>query len=326
MAERGPIDVAVVGSVNLDLSVSVPALPLPGETVLGGDTLRGGGGKGANQAVAAARLGARVAMIGRVGDDEAGLWLREGLERYGIDVRGLLTTPGVPSGMAFIAVDRVGENSIVVSPGANARVSMVDLDAVAQILSEASVVVAQYEIPLDVVAALPPRTTGRSILNPAPAPTSTPAPTPTHSTAQAPVADGFDILVPNRGELAVLAGAEATNDLSSVVDQARTLDAPVVIVTLGPQGAMVVFNEGAPGVGQPDVVTVPALPVNAVDTTAAGDSFCGALAVALVEGADVVAATGWAVRVAGETVTARGAQESLPIRDTVGDWRVPEGD
>lgn len=312
VGERGAtVDVVVVGSANVDLSIPVDALPGPGETVLGGAVLRGGGGKGANQAVAAARLGARVALVGRVGDDDDGRWLRTGIDADGVDTTALIPTPSAGTGLAVITVDSAGENSIVVSPGANGAVSVDDLDAAAELLSAADVVLAQLEIPIDVVAALRPRCRGRLILNPAPA----------RGGADALDLGDFDVVVPNRSELAVLAGATETVHLSVVADQARSLDTPVVVVTLGAQGAMVVANEAVPGMAEPGVVTVPAMSVGAVDTTAAGDSFCGALAVALVEGADLVEATAWAVRVAGVTVTARGARDSLPRRSAVGSWR-----
>ncbi|MGF1598524.1 MAG: ribokinase [Acidimicrobiales bacterium] len=310
MTTGGSFDVVVVGSANVDLSIPVERLPEPGQTVLGGDTLRGGGGKGANQAVAAARLGARVALIGRVGDDDDGRWLRDLLDADGVDVRALFPTRGVPTGLAVVVVDADGENAIVVSSGANGRVRVSDLDAASSILDGAGAVLAQFELPLATVAAVPARCSGRRILNPAPA-------------QRASGLAGFDIVVPNRGELAVLAGDAPATDPATLVDQARSLDAPVVVVTVGGQGAVVVFNDQGAAASGVDVVTVPAVPVAAVDTTAAGDSFCGALAVALVEGAGVEAATGWAVRVAGETVTTRGAQASLPRRRQVGHWGAP---
>jgi ribokinase len=307
-------DVVVVGSLNVDLSIPVETLPGPGETVLGGDVLRGPGGKGANQAVAAARLGARVAFVGRVGHDESGQWLREQLEADEIDVRGLLATPGVPTGLAVIAVDADGENAIVVSSGANRRVTRNDVAKVAHLVASAPIVLTQLEIPLDVVNGLGAVARGRIICNPAPA-------RPGLDLSQ------LDVVVPNRGELAVLAGAEPTPDLATVADQARSLDVPVVIVTLGGQGAMAVVNEsgwhgpaGSGGGRGADVVVLPAMPVTAVDTTAAGDSFCGALAAALAGGAGVADAMGWAIRVAGCTVTIRGAQDSLPYLADVGAW------
>lgn len=314
MADR--LDVVVVGSANVDLSITVDSLPRPGETVLGGDVLRGAGGKGANQAVAAARLGADVALVGRVGDDEAGHWLRDRLGTEGVDLRGLLATRDVSTGLAVVTVDAAGENSIVVSSGANSRFTTDDLNEASQLTGSASVVLTQLEIPVGVVNGLREVTKGRLILNPAP--------------ARSGVDLGlFDVVVPNRGELALLAGGATTPDLATVADQARSLDVPVVVVTLGPQGAMAVFNEGhgasvpAPGSGA-DVVILPAMPVTAVDTTAAGDSFCGALAVALAAGAGMVDAMGWAIRVAGNTVTKRGAQDSLPRLAEVGSWKEPD--
>ncbi|MEM9131481.1 MAG: ribokinase [Actinomycetota bacterium] len=305
-AGAGPPSVTVVGSANVDLSIPVEVLPAPGETVLGGDTRRGPGGKGANQAVAAARLGARSAFVGRVGDDEGGRWLRDHLAADGVDVRAVLTTSEVPTGLAVITVDAGGENSIVVSSGANAKVTVADVESAAQVVADADVVLTQLETAPVVAAAVARIANGTTILNPAP--------------ARADVAlDGFDVVVPNRGELAALSGSEETVELAEVADQARSLDVATVVVTLGAQGAMVVFNE-RPADGA-DVVTLPALPVTAVDTTAAGDSFCAALAVASAEGAGVIDAVGWAVRVAGRTVMAPGAQESLPGRAVVGHWR-----
>lgn len=306
----GPPSVTVVGSANVDLSIPVETLPAPGETVLGGDTRRGPGGKGANQAVAAARLGARAAFVGRVGDDEGGRWLRDHLAADGVDVRALLSTPEAPTGLAVITVDAVGENSIVVSLGANAKVEAADVEAAAQVVADADVVLAQLETAPAVATAAAQVASGMTILNPAP------------SRAGVPL-DGFDMVVPNRGELAALAGATETVDLAEVADQARSLGVATVVVTLGAQGAMVIFNE-RPAEGGADVVTLPALPVTAVDTTAAGDSFCAALAVASAEGAGVIDAVGWAIRVAGRTVMAPGAQESLPGRAVVGDWRPVE--
>ncbi len=308
MPERpGPPSVTVVGSANVDLSIPVETLPAPGETVLGGDTRRGPGGKGANQAVAAARLGARAAFVGRVGDDEGGRWLRDHLAADGVDVRALLTTSEAPTGLAVITVDAAGENSIVVSSGANAHVSAADVEATAQLVAEADVVLTQLETSPAVAAAVAREATGLAILNPAPARSGV-------------ALDGYDLVVPNRGELAALVGGVESVELADVVDQARSLEVPTVVVTLGVQGAMVVFNDGPPA-GAADVVTLPALSVTAVDTTAAGDSFCAAVAVACAEGADVVDAVGWAIRVAGRTVMAPGAQESLPGRAVVGDWR-----
>ncbi len=296
-------EVVVVGSVNLDLSVQVERFPDPGETVLGLDVLRGGGGKGANQAVAAARLGRRVAMIGRVGDDDAADTLVRLLEGEGVDVSALEPTADTPSGLAVIEVDRSGENRIVVISGANAAVTVEDLEQRAALIAAAPVIVAQLEIPIDVVGHLADMArSGRMILNPAPA-------NPSVDVA------GVDIVVPNRQELAGLIGAATASTTDELVDQALAIPSgpAAVVVTLGSEGALVVERPEA----GPEVQLVPPVQVDAVDTTAAGDSFCGALADALCLGAEVVEAVNWATRVAAVTVTRRGAQASLPARTDI---------
>ncbi|MEM9201152.1 MAG: ribokinase [Actinomycetota bacterium] len=288
------IEVTVVGSANLDLVVEVETIPLVGETVLGGDLRRVPGGKGANQAVAAARLGRRVMMIGRLGDDEGGAILRSALDADGVDTSQLRSTPGVPNGVALIAVGGDGDNAIVVSPGANARVTGADVDAAGAAL-DATVTLLQLEIPLDAVAAAAQRATGTVILNPAPAPA---AALPDHLLA------AVDVLVPNQTELATLAGYDGSVDLEIATELAAQLPSRAVVVTLGAEGALVV----ADGV----TTHVPAPVVTPVDTTAAGDSFCGALADAIVRGADLVDAARWAVRVGAATTQRPGAQPSLP--------------
>jgi ribokinase len=277
--------IAVVGSINLDVVVEVERHPAPGETVLGGDRRELPGGKGANQAVAAARLGAEVGMVGRVGDDDAGRRLRDGLAAEGVDVAHVVVDPSAPTGMALIAVDRAGENMIVVSPGANARVSAADVEAAGELLSGAGVTVAQHEVPEETVAAAVAGARGIVVLNPAPA---------------RPVAVAVDVLVPNRGELEALAGRRG-----DPVELARGLDvARAVVVTLGSEGAVVIEGDR--------VERIPAPEVEAVDTTGAGDAFCGALAQALDAGADLVESARWAVRAAAASVTKAGAQGGLP--------------
>jgi len=299
----GPVEVISVGSANLDYAVKVPTIPVPGQTVLGGDLKLIPGGKGANQAVAAARLGRRTAIIGRVGDDQAGVTLRDSLESAGVDTRGLKTTPGVPSGAALIAIGG-GDNAIVVSPGANARLCAADIEdgLSAGLLSRAAVVLLQLEVPLEAVTAAARRARGTVVLNPAPAPA---APLPSE------LLDRVDVLVPNQTELASLAaGVAGTSglaggvDADSAVELARSLPAASVVVTLGAGGALAVTSAEA--------IHVPAPSVKAVDTTAAGDAFCGALADALAGGADLVDATRWAVRVGAATTLRLGAQPSLP--------------
>ena len=169
VAAAGDADIVVVGSVNLDFVVEVSAIPVTGETVLGGDLRRIPGGKGANQAVAAARLGRRTLMIGRVGDDDAGSTLRAALESASVDTVGLLTTGETPSGVALIAVDSNGDNTIVVSPGANGRLSAADVERQADVLAAVALVLLQLEVPLEAVAAAMDCARGIVVLNPAPA-------------------------------------------------------------------------------------------------------------------------------------------------------------
>ncbi len=294
-------EIAVVGSANLDLVVEVDTIPLVGETVLGGDLRRIPGGKGANQAVAAARLGRDVAMIGRIGDDEGGAMLRSALDGDGVDTRHLLTTADVPNGVALISVGADGDNAIVVSPGANGRVAPADIEAASAILDTAAVTLLQLEMPLGAVATAAALAGGTVILNPAPAP---PEPLPMSLLAN------VDVLVPNQTELATIAGHIGPVDRVIAAELATRLPSPSVIVTLGAEGALVVLDG--------DATHVPAPVVSPVDTTAAGDSFCGALADGLVRGLDLVEATRWAVRVGAATTQRPGAQPSLPTPDEVG--------
>lgn len=308
---QSAVEIVVVGSINLDVSVPVDHLAAPGETVLGGDALWSAGGKGANQAVAAARLGRRVAMVGAVGADAAGADLLAGLAKDSIDVSGVAVLDGVPSGLAMISVDAKAENSIVVSPGANARVSAEQLEqliADGHGLASAALVMAQFEIPIPTLVALSHLASGRLLLNPAPAVDGT-----TEGLQE--LMSASSILVPNRGELATLVGQAESSTLDELVDQAKLALADSdgsgsVVVTLGGDGALVVAGTA--------VTQIPIVAVTTVDTTAAGDSFCGALADALVGGADVVEAATWASRCAAVTVTRRGAQDSLPTRSEVG--------
>jgi ribokinase len=290
--------IVVVGSVNLDLVVRVARLPGPGETVSGGDVFRNPGGKGANQAVAAARLGRGVAMVGRVGDDQAGRELLASLRADGVDTAHVRVADGVPSGAAFITVGDDGENQIVVSPGANARLAPEDVGAAGAALRAAAVTLVQLEVPLAAVTAAVWAAGGRVVLNPAPV-----------RTLPAELLGEVDVLVPNRVELAQLAGAPVPGTVEEAAVLAGRLPARAVVVTLGADGALVVEQGRASH--------VPAVPVRPVDTTAAGDAFCGGLADALAAGADLQDAARWAVRVAAAACTRPGAQASLPIPDEV---------
>ena len=296
-------EVAVVGSLNLDLVVRVARLPGPGETVSGDDVFRNPGGKGANQAVAAARLGRRVAMVGRVGDDDAGRELVESLEADAVDSSRVRVVAGVPSGIALITVSEDGENQIVVSPGANAHLTPDDVGQARAALRAAAVTLLQLEVPLEAVAAAARAAGGTVVLNPAPV-----RDLPEELLAE------VDVLVPNRVELAQLAGGAEPETVAEATRLAGRLPARAVVVTLGADGCLVIVGG--------DATHVPAVPVRAVDTTAAGDAFCGGLADALAGGAALEDAARRAVRVAAAACLRPGAQASLP---TPGDLRALPG-
>lgn len=284
----------VVGSINQDLTMVTERHPRPGETVLGTDLHSGPGGKGANQAVAAARLESRVAMIGRVGDDEHGRRLIEMLEAEQVDVSAVVIDAAMTTGMAVIIVDVAGENSIVVSPGANRFVDAEQVRTHAGMLASARVVLAQLEIPVETVAEAASVASGMILLNPAPA-----------QTLPGDLLAGVDVLIPNRSELAGLTGKEEPTDWDEVVDLARMVEGPgAVVVTLGAEGAMVVEGDEA--------THIPSPKVEAVDTTGAGDAFCGALAHALAGGAPLTEAARWGVTAGAIATTRRGAQTALP--------------
>ena len=280
--DDGPVDVCVVGSANLDLVARVERLPGPGETVLGSSYAEHPGGKGLNQAVAAARAGARTTFVGAVGADHAGERLRDVARSEGIDTDGL-TVADVATGRALIGVDDRAENSIIVIPGANGTVSA---DQVTAAVPPAHVVLAQLEIPVEAVAAAlaAGRTHGaRTVLNPAPA-----AALPDHLLALC------DVVVPNEHELELIGGAAAL--------LARGVGA--VVVTLGRRGAMIVTADGE--------THVPPFWVDPVDTTGAGDAFCGALSCRLAAGDDLPTAVRVAAAAGALATTVAGAVPSLP--------------
>ncbi|MFD9795777.1 ribokinase [Streptomyces sp. NPDC059070] len=294
-------DLLVVGSANADLVIGVDRRPAPGETVLGSDLAVHPGGKGANQAVAAARLGARTALLARVGDDGHGRLLIESQRAAGVDTVGMLVG-GAPTGVALITVDPSGDNSIVVSPGANARLAPADVHAAASLFQASRVVSAQLEIPLEtVVETVRSLAFGsRFVLNPSP-----PGPLP------AEVLAACDPLIVNEHEARFLLGDSAG---PAPEDWARSLllrGPRSVVITLGAAGALV-----AAGSTQ-SFVRVPSPKVDAVDTTGAGDAFTAALAWRLSLGEDLAEAAAFAVRVGAAAVTRRGAQESYPTADEV---------
>lgn len=302
-----PARIVVVGSSNTDLVVRAATLPAAGETVLGTSFFRAAGGKGANQAVAAARLGAQVTLVARVGLDEFGQAALSTLRQEGIDTRFVIQDPEAPSGVALIVVSDEGENAIAVAPGANALLGPADVDRAAEEIEAADILLLQLETPMRTVA----RAVGRGreagalvLLNPAPA-----------APVEAEVLRQVSVLTPNAGEAITLAGTggSGTEAARIAARELQSTGAESVVVTLGAEGAL--LDEG-------EVCTIlPAPSVPAIDTTAAGDAFNGALAVALAEGAPLEAAVDFANRAAALSTTREGAQPSLPTRaevDTLG--------
>jgi len=297
------IEVVVVGSLNMDLVARAPRLPVPGETLLGRSFATVPGGKGANQAVAAARLGARTAMVGCVGDDAFGRELRAGLEGDGVDCGGVGVAPGLSSGVALIVVDDEGRNGIVVVAGGNGRLAPSDIDRHETLLAGARVVALQLETPLATVehAARKARALKRTVvLNPAPAQALPPG-----------LVACADYLVPNEIEAAMLAGlpVDSVESATEAARRLRALGAGSVLVTLGERGVVAVTPSGERH--------FPAERVKAVDTTAAGDTFIGGFCAALVRGRPLPEAIGFAQAAAAISVTRPGAQTSIPYEREV---------
>jgi len=288
--------IAVLGSANMDLVMEVERIPRPGETVLARRVQRYPGGKGANQAVAAARLGEEVAFFGKVGDDAFGEEILDRLGRDGIDVRAEERDPELPTGLAGIWVDEAGENAIACASGANAAVDASYVDRVLGRLRAADVLLLQFEIPLETIAHLLralPRERPTVIVDPAPA----------REIATLPL-ERIDVLTPNRSELQLLT-AEPDVDVAARALLERGVRA--VLCKLGDQGACWVGDE---------TIRVGAIPVKPVDTTAAGDAFNGALAGALGR-RSIEEAIRWANAAGALATTRRGAQPSLPRREAV---------
>ncbi|MEX1038786.1 MAG: ribokinase [Acidimicrobiia bacterium] len=292
-------DVVVIGSVNNDVTVMTPRLPRAGETVIGTRHFFGPGGKGANQAVAVARLGGTVGLVALVGDDELGEAMRGGLGDEGVDTSAIGIVPEAATGIAVITVDADAENTIVVSPGANQLLTPDVIDRNAAAISSARVVVAQLEVPVETVLAAAKVSTGIFCLNPAPA-----------QALPSELLQRVDVLVPNRSELSVLAGRE---------EIVRTADVPAAARVFRPDGTTVVTlgSDGAILVTQESVERYEALSVEAVDPTGAGDAFCGALAYSLSRGDDIENAVVFASAAGALAVTRAGAQAGMPTLSEV---------
>ncbi|MET9033595.1 ribokinase [Streptomyces mirabilis] len=292
-------DLLVVGSANADLVIGVERRPAAGETVLGSDLVVHPGGKGANQAVAAGRLGARTALLARVGDDAHGRLLLDSQRAAGVATAGVLVG-GAPTGVALITVDPSGDNSIVVSPGANGRLTPEDVRSAGNLLAASRVVSAQLEIPLEtvveVVRNLAPGS--RFVLNPSP-PRALPAE----------VLAACDPLIVNEHEARVIVGTDLGDSPEDWASALLALGPRSVVITLGSRGALVASAEGA--------ARVPSVKVETVDTTGAGDAFTAALAWRLGLGEPLAEAAAYAARVGAAAVTRAGAQESFPTAEEV---------
>lgn len=300
-----PKSVVVVGSVNVDLVVSADRIPHVGETVPGSDFRVFSGGKGANQAVAAARLGVPVSMIAKLGNDAFSIELRQGLNRDGIDTAAVKAAPG-PSGVAVIATGPVGENTIIVVPGANGKLTPADLEDNIDLLRSAGILLCQLEIPMETVkylAVVGERYGIPLMLDPAPAqilPTD--------------LLSRMEWVTPNETEACRILGVAEKeiegSALPETAEQLLRLGARNVIIKLGGRGCYLAFADGRREL-------LPAFRVQPLDTTAAGDAFNGAFAACLIEGRDPIFSAVFACAAAAISVTRHGAQPSMPTRQEV---------
>jgi ribokinase len=296
--------IVVIGSINTDMVVRSSQLPFPGQTLMGHSFQTTGGGKGANQAVAAARLGAEVSLIARIGDDAFGKMSIENFKKENINIENIYTDRDAPSGVAFIVVDDKGENIIVVAPGANATLNEKDIQDAEDVIKKADVILFQLEIPMSTVAEgirLAKKHNRMVMLNPAPA-----------ASIPKEILQSVDIITPNQTETLVLTGI-AVNDAITAQHACNVLHEMgilTVIVTMGEQGAYI-SSDNYHGL-------IPGFTAGVViDTVAAGDTFCGGLAIALAEGKSLKDAVQFANAAAALSVTKIGAQASIPLRTEV---------
>ena len=291
--------IVVIGSSNTDMTVLADRLPVPGETVLGGKFAMGQGGKGANQAVAAQRLGGDVTFICKVGRDIFGENSIKEYQKDGMDTSKVMFSDQ-PSGVALISVDTHAENCIVVASGANGDITVEDIEANRKDIEEAAILLLQLEIPVEAVvraAKIGHEAGVYVVLNPAPA-----------CDLPEEIYQYLSLIIPNQTEIALMTGIEANDEAGAAkaVEALQSKGTKDVIVTMGSKGSMV-YHEG-------QATFVPSKKVNAVDTTAAGDVFNGALVVALSEGRTLVEAATFATKASAISVTRMGAQSSIPYR------------
>ena len=295
--------ILVVGSLNVDMVMNVDHMPAEGETILCDGMTLVPGGKGANQACAAGRLGTDVAMLGAIGDDDYGALQLKSLSEAGVEVGGLLKKEGQNTGTAFITVNKSGNNSIVVVPGANSAFRPEDIEANRELIEQCEIMILQLEIPLDTVcyAAKLAKSLGKTVI-------LDPAPVPEHFPEE--LYEYVDIVKPNETELGMLTGiAEAQKHLTEAAQVLKARGVKNVLVTLGGDGVYINPESG-------EEIRIPACKVKAVDT-AAGDSFTAALAAMLLNGESLEAAAEFANRVSAIVVTRKGAQSSIPTIDEV---------
>lgn len=292
--------IVVVGSCNTDMVIKADRLPIPGETILGGTFFMNPGGKGANQAVAASRMGGKVTLISKTGNDVFG---KQSVMLYAaenIKTDYIFSDPKHPSGVALITVDSNGENCIVVASGANASLCPSDIDTATKEIESSDLILMQLEIPIDTVeyvAELANKNGIKVILNPAPA-----------RALSNNLLKHLYVIIPNKSEAEILSGIKVT-DIESAKQAADIISAKgvdIVVITLGSQGALIKEYS--------EYHFVEAFKVDALDTTAAGDTFCGAFCVGLAEGKSILDAVNLAARAAAITVTRMGAQASIPYR------------
>lgn len=301
--------IVVVGSCNTDMVVKSDRLPKPGETVLGGSFMMNSGGKGANQAVAVARLGGNATFITKTGNDLFGKQSIRMFKEENIDIDNILSDPSLPSGVALIMVDGDGENCIVVASGANANLSINDIEIVRDVIESADILLMQLEIPMDTVeyAAKIAFDKGvKVVLNPAPA-----------ARLSNELMRYLHTIVPNNTEAEILSGIKVS-DWDSAQNAANEISAKGVnnvIITLGAKGAFIKEGES--------YYEVPVEKINAIDTTAAGDTFCGAFCVAISEEKSIFDAVKFANKAAGITVTREGAQSAIPYRYEISAIKTP---
>ena len=298
--------ILVVGSSNTDMVIKTDHLPRAGETVLGGTFFMNPGGKGANQAVAIARLGGKVSFICKTGSDIFGHQAQQLFEEEGIDTSYIFSDSQNPSGIALITVDKNAENCIVVASGANANLLPKDLSSVTEVIRQADIILMQLEIPMstvEYVADIAFQAGKKVILDPAPAQPLSPS-----------LLHNLYMITPNETEAEMISGVKIIDD-ASAAEAARAIAAmgiQYVIITLGPKGALIYAKENGDSVD-----LIPSPKVVAVDTTAAGDVFNGGLVIALSEGRSLTDAVRFACKTAAISVTREGAQSSAPYRNEV---------